>query len=181
MKKLQIATLFIVCLIFNICFNVFAETIILESGRVIEADIIDMTSESIKVDIRGATRDYNLSIIRSIDGEKINISSKSLPKEIVKTEKSEEKVNSKTKQTAVEKIQSLLEEKQKELSNKRKEYVQAKIDLKNAAQSGFFGFGRSRAEVQKIVKAKEKVIETKKEYIDIKKEINQLKKDLLRE
>ncbi|MCF7916288.1 MAG: hypothetical protein K9L61_00730, partial [Candidatus Omnitrophica bacterium] len=165
MKKSQALITLFVLVIFNIFFNVFAETIILESGRIIEADIVDITSKSIKVNLMGAKRDYNLSDIRSIDGEKINTSTKGLFRKTVKTETSEvseetvktkEKNKPKIKQTEVEKIQALLKEKKKELSRKRKEYIQTKKDLKKAARSGFFGFGRSQEEVQKLIEAKKK-------------------------
>jgi len=56
----------------------FAETILLKSGRTIEAKIIKKDSSSIKVDVAGLPITYYLTDIESINGEKINVSS---PKE----------------------------------------------------------------------------------------------------
>lgn len=173
---MNIKKIYIIFLLLIFCFgsNIFAETIILESGKIVEAEIIDITGNSIKVNIMGATRRYKLSEIRSIDGEQINISSRYKIKKI----SNEEEEAVKVKKSEVERIGEQLEQTEKDLKNKRKEYIQAKKELKRAAKPGFLGFGRSKKETEKLLAAKQKLINLKKEYNQIKRDINNLKREL---
>lgn len=72
MKKI---TLIILSVLFTS--PLFAETIILKSGRAIEAPIIEKNDKSIKVDISGIHITYYFEDIESIDGNKIDKSSES--------------------------------------------------------------------------------------------------------
>jgi len=54
--------------------SVFAETIVLKSGKTVEGKITEKTSEKIKVDISGIPVTYYLDQIVSIDGKKIESS-----------------------------------------------------------------------------------------------------------
>ena len=67
-KKVSLITL----LLF-LPFSLSAETIILKSGKTIEAPIIEKNDKSIKVEIRGVSITYYSDEIESIDGEKIKI------------------------------------------------------------------------------------------------------------
>jgi len=55
--------------------SVFAETIVLKSGRTVEAKILKKTDNSIKVDVEGIPITYYLNEVESIDGNRINIAS----------------------------------------------------------------------------------------------------------
>ncbi|MCF7877972.1 MAG: hypothetical protein K9L95_00690 [Candidatus Omnitrophica bacterium] len=75
-------------------------------------------------------------------------------------------------------IENLLEEKRKELKMEKKEYGKAKKSLKEAARTGFFGFGRSQEETRALVRAKKRVEGLKRGVGALKREINLLKKEL---
>lgn len=75
-------------------------------------------------------------------------------------------------------IENLLEKKRQELTIKKKEYRKAKKNLKEAARTGFFGFGRSQEETQVLVEAKERAGKLKRGINALKREINLLKKEL---
>jgi hypothetical protein len=83
-----------------------------------------------------------------------------------------------TQLKAPKQIENLLEEKKQELTIKKKEYRKAKKSLKEAARTGFFGFGRSQEETQVLVEAKEKAGRLKRGINVLKQEINLLKKEL---
>jgi phage-related minor tail protein len=83
-----------------------------------------------------------------------------------------------TQLKAPKQIESLLEEKRQELTIKKKEYRKAKKSLKEAARTGFFGFGRSQEETQVLVEAKERASKLKRGINALKREINLLKKEL---
>jgi tetratricopeptide (TPR) repeat protein len=69
-KKLAI----MLSLIFSfVSSSIFAETIVLKSGKTIEAKIIEKTDDSVKADIDGIPITYYLSEIDSIDGEKLEV------------------------------------------------------------------------------------------------------------
>ncbi|MBU2102291.1 MAG: tetratricopeptide repeat protein [Candidatus Omnitrophota bacterium] len=54
-------------------FSAFAETIVLKSGKTIEATILERTNESIKIDVAGIPVTYYLEDIQSIGNEKIGL------------------------------------------------------------------------------------------------------------
>lgn len=56
------------------CTISFAETILLKSGKTIEAKIIDKTDKYIKIDIEGVPLTYFFDDIEAIDGKKITLS-----------------------------------------------------------------------------------------------------------
>ncbi|MCF7869966.1 MAG: hypothetical protein K9L69_01030 [Candidatus Omnitrophica bacterium] len=162
--------------------NLFAETIVLNSGKVIEADIVELTQDAIKVNIMGDEVTYNLDQIKSIGAEKDSAFSK----KYLEREKEEndfgktlsEDINKKNKELKnTKQIQELLEKNQKKLKLKRKKYIKAKKNLKNIASTGFLGFGRTKEETQALLKAKKEVVKLKKEYNDIKQAIKRLKKE----
>ncbi|MDD5584265.1 MAG: hypothetical protein PHV55_04330 [Candidatus Omnitrophica bacterium] len=64
---------FMVCLAFLMIAvsSSFADVIVLKSGKTVEANILEKTSEKIKVDIEGIGITYFVSDIESINGEKI--------------------------------------------------------------------------------------------------------------
>lgn len=69
--------------IFCLCFSIplFAETIVLKSGKTIEAKIIKKTDNSIKVDIEGVSVTYYLGDIESINGKTVaNLKDSDIPK-----------------------------------------------------------------------------------------------------
>ncbi len=162
-RKNKINILIIAGALFSI--STFAETVILNSGEIIEADSVEIISDSRKVRLTEAVATYRLDQVKSINGKKIK-------------EKIAENVNSNEEGRAVEKVKGLLKEKRGELEAKRKEYIEAKKRLKKAARTGFFGFGRTKEEVDSLIRAKEKVVEIKQEYGNIKKKINQLRQNL---
>jgi hypothetical protein len=162
--------------------SIFAETIILNSGKVIEADIVELTRDVIKVNIMGAEVTYDLDQIKSIGAEKDSaFSKKYLKREREKNDfrktlsKDIDKENKKLKDT--KQIQDLLGKNRKELKQKKKEYIKAKKNLKNIASTGFLGFGRTKEEIQALLKAKKEVVGLKKEYNEIKQNIKWLKKE----
>ncbi|MCK9573494.1 MAG: hypothetical protein M0R20_03720 [Candidatus Omnitrophica bacterium] len=71
-KKMNIILLLIFLLFTPL---IFAETIILKSGKTVEGKIIEKTDKSIKVDIEGIPITYYLDEIENIDGIKIKSSS----------------------------------------------------------------------------------------------------------
>ncbi|MCF7875094.1 MAG: hypothetical protein K9L87_01475 [Candidatus Omnitrophica bacterium] len=83
-----------------------------------------------------------------------------------------------TQLKAPKQIENLLEEKRQELIIRKKEYRKAKISLKEAARTGFFGFGRSQEETRVLVEAKERAGKLKRGINALKREINLLKKEL---
>ncbi len=64
----------IVIMFFYLCFtfSIFAETIVLKSGRTVEAKITEKNNDSIKVDFYGTVLTYYLEDIKSIDDKPIN-------------------------------------------------------------------------------------------------------------
>jgi len=59
--------------------SIFAETIVLKSGKIVEGKIIDKTDKSIKVGIEDVPITYYFDQIESIDGNKIKSSSAQMP------------------------------------------------------------------------------------------------------
>jgi len=61
-------------ILFCLCLNssLFAETIVLKSGKTVEAKIIEKNNDSIKVDLYGTSLTYYLEDIESIDGKSID-------------------------------------------------------------------------------------------------------------
>jgi len=70
--------IFLIALCFFVATNLYAETVVLKSGKIIEARILERNSDSIKVDIEDVGITYFLSDIDSIDGNKIELSTQSL-------------------------------------------------------------------------------------------------------
>jgi predicted RNase H-like nuclease (RuvC/YqgF family) len=168
MKKIFLLIFFITASVVNL----FAETIILNSGKAIEADIVELTRDSIKVNIMGAEVTYDLDQIKSIGAEKDSAFSEKYLKREKEDVNKENKELKNTKQ-----IQDLLKKRRKELKQKRKDYIEAKKNLKNVASTGFLGFGRTKEETQALLKAKKEVAKLKKEYNGIKQNIKGLKKE----
>lgn len=179
MKKISITAVLLLFFVAVCVADLFAETIVLDSGKVVEADIVELTRDAIKVNLMGAEVTYGLDQIKSIGAEKDSTFSKKYLKE-----KSLKKILSKDvdknheKLKSVKQIQDLLEKNRKELRLKKEEYIQAKKDLKKNARTGFLGFGRTKEEIQSLRKAKKKVTKLKKEYNNIKRNIKRLKKEL---
>jgi hypothetical protein len=67
--RLKITILFLVSLM--IIFSSFADTIVLKSGKTIDAKIIERTDEKIKIDVEGIGITYFLSDIVSINGQNL--------------------------------------------------------------------------------------------------------------
>ncbi|MCF7873503.1 MAG: hypothetical protein K9L84_01490 [Candidatus Omnitrophica bacterium] len=180
MKKIVTVIFFLIVFMPSFVGGVFAETIVFNSGKIIEADIIELTRDDIKVNLRGAESTYSLDQIKSISAEKDSTFSKKYLNKKNDSKKSLTKKSDKDykKLKDVKKIQDLLEKNRNKLKQKRKEYIQAKKELKNIARTGFFGFGRTNAETKRLLKAKEKVVKLKKEYNSIKRAIKGLKKEL---
>ncbi|MFO8052569.1 MAG: hypothetical protein R6U54_01230 [Candidatus Omnitrophota bacterium] len=179
MKKIPIIIVFL--LFFAVVFtaNLFAETIVLNSGKVVEADIVELTRDAIKVNLKGDEVTYDLDQIKSIGAEKDStFSKKYLKEESLKKNLSKDVDKKQRKLKGVEQIQDLLEKNRKELRLKKKEYIQAKKDLKKNARTGFLGFGRTKEEIQSLRKAKNEVTKLKKEYNNIKQNIKKLRKEL---
>ncbi|MDD5432426.1 MAG: trypsin-like peptidase domain-containing protein [Candidatus Omnitrophica bacterium] len=67
-------------LLFSLCFSslVFAETIVLKSGKTVEGKIVERTDKYIKVDFYGVQVPYFLNDIKSIDGNSISKAKESL-------------------------------------------------------------------------------------------------------
>ena len=68
MKKIIIFSIF-----FLLTIPVFAETILLKSGKKVEGEIIGQTDKYIKIDFQGLPITYYLDDIESINGEKISV------------------------------------------------------------------------------------------------------------
>ncbi|MDD5195945.1 MAG: hypothetical protein PHQ96_09815 [Candidatus Omnitrophica bacterium] len=63
--------LFLCFAVFMISSNIYADTILLKSGRTVEANIIERNADSVKVDIEGIGITYYLSDIESVNGQKV--------------------------------------------------------------------------------------------------------------
>lgn len=182
MKKVLLLTFLLVFFAGAFTTSLFAETIVLNSGKVIEADIVELTQDAIKVNIMGAEVTYNLDQIKSIGAEKDSaFSKKYLSREREEngfdkdSSKDISKENKKLKNTT--QIQELLGKNRKELKQKKKEYIKAKKKFKNIASTGFLGFFRTKEETQALLKTKKEVVKLKKEYNNIKQNIKWLKKE----
>jgi len=67
MKKIIIVLMFLL-----LSLPLFAETIILKSGKTIEAEIIERSGDYIKINVYGVPLTYYLEVIESIDGERVD-------------------------------------------------------------------------------------------------------------
>ncbi len=72
MKKIFI----ILAVFLLVCFNAYADSITLKSGRKIEGQIIEKSDEWVKVDTNGVKLTYFLDEVDNINGEKISITVK---------------------------------------------------------------------------------------------------------
>ena len=68
-SKIGVLIFLIISLVFG---NVFAESIVLKSGKTVEGRLIEKTNKYIKIDFQGVLLTYFLDEIESIDGAKIN-------------------------------------------------------------------------------------------------------------
>lgn len=75
MNKKRLLTLLLV-----LCFpiSIFAETIVLKSGKIVEGKLIEKTDKYIIIDFQGISLTYYLDEVESIDGKLVNISKKSV-------------------------------------------------------------------------------------------------------
>jgi hypothetical protein len=67
MKKV----LFLCCVLCFFSLSLFADTVVLKSGKQIEGTIVEKTNDSIKIDINGATLTYYLDDIATINSEAV--------------------------------------------------------------------------------------------------------------
>lgn len=72
----------------NFSFLVFAETIVLKSGKVVKGRMLDMTADRIEISVAGETISYKLEDIKSIDGKKFRLPPRIDRKKSVVKEKS---------------------------------------------------------------------------------------------
>lgn len=70
-KKGSIGVIMIIILVLFLSSSIFAETIVLKSGKTIEGKIVEKTDKYIKVDFEGVPLTYFIEDIESINGEKI--------------------------------------------------------------------------------------------------------------
>ncbi|MEW6008331.1 MAG: hypothetical protein AB1629_01700 [Candidatus Omnitrophota bacterium] len=71
--------LFLVVIFFLVSSSLFADTIILKSGKQIDAKILERTNERLKVEIAGVPITYFLDEIDSVNGEKVGLSLQDKP------------------------------------------------------------------------------------------------------
>ncbi len=75
----------------------------------------------------------------------------------------------------IEQIERRIEEKEEDLQLKRREYIQVRTNLKEAARTGFLGFWRTEEEIQALLQAKDSMANVKKEYTQIRRNIRRLR------
>lgn len=69
-KVFFLKIIFFLSLFCSANFNVFAETVILKTGKVVKGDVLDITVDNIQMSVNGKLVIYQLTDIRSINGKK---------------------------------------------------------------------------------------------------------------
>jgi len=78
----------------------------------------------------------------------------------------------------IERLKQRLENKREELSLEREAYLEARRDWKEAARTGFLGFGRTKEETQILIEAREVLTQIQKSYTGIRRRISSLEREL---
>ncbi len=77
-KRLYCVFILLLCIFLSISLSVFAEVIVLKSGKTIQAEIIESGDDYIKIDVYGVAITYNYDEIKSIDGKTVSSSARYL-------------------------------------------------------------------------------------------------------
>ncbi|MFA5271801.1 MAG: hypothetical protein WC412_05630 [Candidatus Omnitrophota bacterium] len=72
---MRIKIVFLAVLFFLSVTNVFADTILLKSGKTVEGNIVEQTDDSVKLEVEGIPLTYYVSDIDSINGQKMAVAS----------------------------------------------------------------------------------------------------------